>query len=235
MPSSGSTTLLRGFKVSIAVLDAFLAANCVPETFGTPPFYRDHPDNDSISKLLHSKILAFGGSANATRFRVVIPSRAPYNASRVAYVTYAWVTVFAHREVDLDKDLPAEVPEGFEELRQEVLSTPRGMVVDGRDKIVEEGKMGVYMAFTFDIRGDFVPIELLERRRVSAQQPRPHPHTLFEAQHALDLADHGLKTHQVCDECDATFDDPHYAFGMRQKHRILVHGSQEGTNPLPES
>lgn len=43
------------------------------------------------------------------------------------------------------------------------------------------------------------------------------------------------QTHQTCDECDAVFDDPHYAFGMRQKHRILAHGSKEGTNPLPNA
>src|SRR5690349_1763323 len=42
----GSTTLVRGFKVSVATLDAFLAANNVYETYGTPPFYGRHPDKD---------------------------------------------------------------------------------------------------------------------------------------------------------------------------------------------
>lgn len=73
MPSLGSTTILRGFKISITLLDAFLASNCVPETFGTPPYYCDHPDNDSISKLLYSKITEAGGTADKARFRVMIP------------------------------------------------------------------------------------------------------------------------------------------------------------------
>lgn len=171
MPNLGSTTLLRGFKVSITLLDAFLAANCVPETFGTPPFCRDHPHHDSISKLLYSRFRALGGSRDAdpARFRLVIPSRAPYNASRVAYVTYVWVTVYAHREVDLDGDLRAEPPEGFEELRQEILSAGDGMLIDSRDKIADEGKMGVYMAYTFEIRGSFTPSELLDRKKVSCR------------------------------------------------------------------
>ncbi|KAJ4397049.1 hypothetical protein N0V93_001273 [Gnomoniopsis smithogilvyi] len=208
MPSLGSTTLLRGFKVSISVLDAFLAANCVPETFGTPPFHRDHPDNDSISKLLFSKITEYGPAAVKNQFRVVIPSRAPYNASRIAYVTHAWATVYAHREVDLENDLPAAVPEGFEDLRQEILSHGDGVNgVKDTEKIPDEGKMGVYMVYTFEIRGSFTPSELLDRK----------------------------KTRQVCDQCNATFEDPHHAFGMRQKHRILAHGSKEGTNPLPNA
>lgn len=168
MPSLGSTTLLRGFKVSISVLDAFLAANCVPETFGTPPFHRDHPDNDSISKLLCSRITEItGSSADKNLFRVVIPSRAPYNASRVAYVTYAWATVYAHREVDLENDLPAAVPEGFEDLRQEILSHGDGVNgLKDSDKIPDEGKLGVYMVYTFEIRGNFTPTELLDRKKV---------------------------------------------------------------------
>lgn len=171
MPSLGSTTLLRGFKVSITILDAFLAANCVPETFGTPPFYRDHPDHDSISKLLHSKITDLGGTAERERFRVMIPSRAPYNSSRVAYITYCWATVYAHREIDLEHDLPAEVPDGFEDLRQEILSSGDGVGLDDLDKIPDEGRMGLYMVYTFEIRGSFTPVELLDRKKVCAYQP----------------------------------------------------------------
>lgn len=169
MPSLGSTTLLRGFKVSIPLLDAFLAANCVPETFGTPPFYRDHPDHDSISKLLCSKIAGFaeGLAVDKDRFRVLIPSRAPYNVSRVAYVTYAWATVYAHREVDLETDLPAEVPAGFEELRQEILSQGDGVNgIPDSCKLPDEGKLGLYMVYTFEIRGSFTPTELLDRKKV---------------------------------------------------------------------
>lgn len=52
----GSTTIIRGFKVSVAALDAFLAANSVDETYGGPPFYGKHPDEDPISKLPFSKV-----------------------------------------------------------------------------------------------------------------------------------------------------------------------------------
>ncbi|CAN8099021.1 unnamed protein product [Discula destructiva] len=208
MPSLGSTTLLRGFKVSVPLLDAFLAANCVPETFGTPPFHRDHPDNDPVSKLLHSRIAESGGTADKKHFRVVIPSRAPYNASKVAYVTYSWATVYAHRELNLEKDLPVEMPEGFEELRRDILSYGSGVNgIHDSYKIPDEGKLGVFMVYTFEIGGGFTPSELLDRK----------------------------KTRQSCDQCNAIFVDPHHAFGTRQKHRILAHGVHEGTNPLPNA
>lgn len=186
MPSLGSTTLLRGFMVSVSILDAFLAANRVPETFGTPPFFRDHPDNDSISKLLYSRIseaneLEAKSTADRNRFRVVIPSRAPYNASSVAYVTYAWTTVYAHREVDLENDLPAAIPEGFEDLRQEILSHGDGVNgVQDSDRIPDEGKLGVYMVYTFEIRGSFTPTELLDRKKVRHTGTHPSlPLTCF--------------------------------------------------------
>jgi hypothetical protein len=70
----GSTTILRGFKVSVAVLDAFLAANGVDETNGTPPLYKHHPDEDLISEITKA-----GGTANKNKFRVIIPSREGYN------------------------------------------------------------------------------------------------------------------------------------------------------------
>lgn len=161
----GSTTILRGFKVSVAVLDAFLAANSVYETYGTPPFYQDHPDKDPISVLLYTKITAVGGTANKEKFRVIIPSREGHNKSNVAYVTYAWVTVYAHRELQLDDDLPMEVPTGFEELRKEILSFSDGIA--DSDKIADEGRMGLFVVYTHDIRGLYIPKEFLERAKVS--------------------------------------------------------------------
>lgn len=99
--------------------------------------------------------------------RVVDSSREGYNASRIAYVTCAWASVYAHRELDLATDLPADVPEGFEALRQDLLTAGDGLGVDERDKIADEGKMGVYMVYTYELRGNFTPVELLERRKVS--------------------------------------------------------------------
>ncbi|KAM0429626.1 hypothetical protein ACHAPT_006231 [Fusarium lateritium] len=159
----GSTTLLRGFKVSVRTLDAFLAANDVYETYGTPPFYKHHPDRDEISKLFYAKIRLAGGTADKNRFRVMIPSREGHNESSVAYVTYAWLTVYAHREV-LDEDLPTAVPEGFEELRREILSF--GEDIEGEDKIVGEGKMGLFLVHIYEIRGLYSPQEMLEWMKV---------------------------------------------------------------------
>ena len=162
----GSTTILRGFKVSVPVLDAFLAANNVDETYGVPPFYKDHPDKDPISVLLYSKITASGGTTDKTKFRVMIPSVEGHNQSTVAYVTYTWATIYAHRELDLEQNLPAEVPAGFEELRKEVLSFSDKVSNDV--KISDEGHLGLFAVFTHDIRGAYVPREFYDRAMVSS-------------------------------------------------------------------
>ncbi|KAJ4329086.1 hypothetical protein N0V84_000445 [Fusarium piperis] len=204
----GSTTLLRGLKISINTLDAFLATNGVFETYGTPPFYKDHPDKDEISKLFYTKITKAGGTADKNRFRVMIPLMEGHGKSTVAYVTYAWLTVYAHREVLLDEDLPIAVPQGFEELRQEILSF--GENVEDRDKIVDEGKMGLFLVHIYEIRGLYTTPEMLEWAKTPDQVP------------------------QHCDQCDAVFDDPSRAFVQRQLHRRDIHGSKESTCPLPE-
>lgn len=160
----GSTTLLRGFKVSISTLDAFLDANGVDETYGTPPFYKDHPDKDEISKIFYAKIAQAGGTADKNRFRVMIPLIEGHGKSTVAYVTYAWVTVYAHREVLLDEDLPTAVPGRFEELRREILSF--GQKLDDRDKIADEGKVGLFLVHTYEIRGLYIPLEMREWAKV---------------------------------------------------------------------
>lgn len=176
----GSTTLLRGFKVSVAVLDAFLAANGQDETYGTPPFSHHHPDQCPISRLLTAKITTFASGATTnvvvvdkTLFRVLIPSSEGHNPSRFAYVTYAWVSVYAQREIDLDLLLPREPasekrPAGFDELREEILG-----FADKVDDTLrpgeegEEGKFGVYMVYTNGIRGLYRPKEFEYRAVVS--------------------------------------------------------------------
>ncbi|KAK3316474.1 hypothetical protein B0H66DRAFT_576354 [Apodospora peruviana] len=193
----GSTIILCGFKVSVAVLDAFLAANGVDET---------HPDKDPISVLLYTKITEAADvtvGIDKNRCRVMIPSREGNNDSFVAYVTYAWVTVYAHREPLLENDLPMEIPKGFEELREEILSFAN----NSDDKIADEGKMGLFVMYTYGVRGLYVPKEVAERAKVP----------------------------QYCDRCDAVFDNPHQEYTERQRHRKAVHGCREGTNRLPEA
>ncbi|KAK5659879.1 hypothetical protein OQA88_13342 [Cercophora sp. LCS_1] len=146
----GSTAIIRGFKVSVAALDAFLAAHNVDETYGAPPFYADHPDGDKISKLFFSKVSQHDPNADKNRFRVLIPwIRAMSGRPKTAYVAYTWAAVEAHREIRLDEDIPAAIPVGFEELRREILAYGR----DVEEGIVDEGKMGVYLVVTYEIRG----------------------------------------------------------------------------------
>ncbi|KAK4176338.1 hypothetical protein QBC36DRAFT_387515 [Triangularia setosa] len=70
----GSTSILRGFRVSVPTLDNFPEANSQDQTEGIPPFYKDHRDQDPISKLLFSKVLAVDPAADKNRFRVLITS-----------------------------------------------------------------------------------------------------------------------------------------------------------------
>ncbi|VBB80891.1 Putative protein of unknown function [Podospora comata] len=150
----GSTTIIRGFRLSVATLDAFLSANNVDETYGTPPFYEHHlEDKDPISKLLFFKISHFDPNADKNKFRVLIPSIEGMGRAKTAYVAYAWAAVRAHREVKMDEDLPEEIPKGFEELRQEILSYSGKGDVEEEDEVQEEGKMGIYLVVTYDIRG----------------------------------------------------------------------------------
>jgi hypothetical protein len=150
MPPS-STTLLYGFKVSVVTLDAFLAANNGDETFGNTP-YGEHPDNNPVSKLLLAKVARFDDKADKNKFRVVMPAFHPSDIATTAYVTYSWVEVSArpdavHREVKLEQDLAAEPPKGFEELRAEILAF--GDQVAAEKKVADEGKMGLYLVFTY--------------------------------------------------------------------------------------
>ena len=52
---------------------------------------------------------------------------------------YSWATVC---ELQLDQNLPMEVPTGFKELRMEILSFGDGIA--DSDKIADEGRMGLY-------------------------------------------------------------------------------------------
>ncbi|KAK4163007.1 hypothetical protein QBC43DRAFT_213706, partial [Cladorrhinum sp. PSN259] len=151
-----TTTILRGFKVSPSVFDAFLKANKVDETYGFPPFYKKHPDKDAISRLLYAKVSAVDPNADRARFRILVPSfpGTPDECSDTIYIPYAWAAVRLQRELNLDEYLPNEVPRGFEELRKEILGFAE--TVRTKDKIApeEEGKLGVYMLVTWGIRGE---------------------------------------------------------------------------------
>ncbi|KAH6839574.1 hypothetical protein B0I37DRAFT_386757 [Chaetomium sp. MPI-CAGE-AT-0009] len=114
----GVTTILRGFKIPIAILDRFLEANSVVATYGYPPFY-DQPELDAGSIFLRAKVDAVAGQ---TKTRIFVPRKEGQIASTYAYVAYAWVMAYAQRQLDLPEDLPDRAPPGFADLRREILS-----------------------------------------------------------------------------------------------------------------
>ncbi|KAK3996580.1 hypothetical protein QBC44DRAFT_317177 [Cladorrhinum sp. PSN332] len=142
-----ATTILRGFKVSVAALDLFLEANGVNRTYATPPFANEHPDG-AVSQLLFQKVAAHNPDADKNGFRVLIPTLEAMADSKTAYVSYVWTVVKAHRELKIEEDLPADIPKGFEELRREILSF--GKDVSEGDKITDEGKTGLYLVVNDD-------------------------------------------------------------------------------------
>ncbi|KAL2020047.1 hypothetical protein VTK56DRAFT_8950 [Thermocarpiscus australiensis] len=110
MPEGPVTTILRGLKVPVAVLDLFLQANGIDKTHGWPPRYNTL---DEPSKLLRTKL----GDAKT---RLFIPHRLGHQLSAFAYVAYDWIFVFAQRKI-LPEDLPPSPPPGFAELCNEII------------------------------------------------------------------------------------------------------------------
>jgi hypothetical protein len=96
----------------------------------------------------------------------MIPSREGHNSSAIAYVTYTWVTIYAQREIQLTEDLPEGVPKGFDELRTEILSYHDSVPIVPQEQIKDDGKMGLYVVYTYDIRGLYRPQEFLDRYKV---------------------------------------------------------------------
>ncbi|KAI0545601.1 hypothetical protein F4679DRAFT_599340 [Xylaria curta] len=135
-------TILRGFKVHYAVLDAFLMANGLSETFGRAPVETDY---DNIAKLLGSKM---GDTYVGKGARVVIPGHGPGYSSTFAYVAYGWMHVYAHRELDLETQIPDDCPLEFEKLRKEILSFENDKNVRAWQKVDETGRMGLYIVYT---------------------------------------------------------------------------------------
>ncbi|KAK3290492.1 uncharacterized protein B0H64DRAFT_59494 [Chaetomium fimeti] len=117
----GPITVLRGFKIPVAILDRFLEANRVEPTYGYPPFYhRSEPD--AGSRFLREKLQAAGD----TKTRIFIPQLQGELDSTYAYVAYAWVMVYAQRRLELAEELPDRAPPGFAELRVEMLGHANG-------------------------------------------------------------------------------------------------------------
>jgi hypothetical protein len=151
-------TVFRGFKVSVSILDAFLTANNLDETFGFPP-HKD--DSEAISTLLRSKMGAGAGDAC-----VIIPQREAFSRSTLAYVAFCWLHVFVQREIKPEDDLPEIVPSGFLRLKDEILSyaSDGGAGLQTSDTSCT-GAIGLHIVYTGN-RG-WTPDVLYERIRVT--------------------------------------------------------------------
>ena len=128
----GLITLLRGFKVPIAVLDRFLVAYGVEGTYGIAPHLEPGPlapPLDPQSAFLRARLAAAGTASTSyppspalDGVRLFIPNRRGQADSTYAYVSHAFVMVFSQRHVQLAAELPERAPPGFAALRRDVLA-----------------------------------------------------------------------------------------------------------------
>ncbi|KAH6632151.1 hypothetical protein F5144DRAFT_244041 [Chaetomium tenue] len=146
----GLTTLLRGFKVPIPILDRFLTAHNVRPTEHNPPhLFRGlgglsaaTQNVDPQSALLRARLAAAAANpdldpGDRDSVRLFVPHRRGQDPSAYGYVAYAFVMVFGQRHVDLDVELPEQAPSGFAALRREVL----GFVAEGEEDLLKAAGM----------------------------------------------------------------------------------------------
>lgn len=133
MPGPNLITVLRGLKVRVSAMDAFLRANGKPHgTDGSSfvPFYNSETP-DEISALLRAK-------AGSGDILYVVPSVESHDRSPHVYVAYSYLHVFAQRCITAN-DPADKIPQGFEKLREEILKS-------GGDG--EEGLVGLFVVYT---------------------------------------------------------------------------------------
>lgn len=149
------TTVLRGFKVLLPILNTFLLANNINKSrmlcLGILLFY---DEVDRVTTLLRNNV----GNRD-TKTRVFISSRISvgYYLASSAYIAYEWTMVFAQRSFG-PEDLADTPPPGFEGLRREILS-----YADRAESLPDDERYqnAVYVVIT-DERV-YIPPELAER------------------------------------------------------------------------
>lgn len=148
-----TTTFLRGFKVPLPVLNAFLLANKIDESmmicFGIPPLYNKE---DQVTTLLRKKL-----SNEDTKTRIIVPSRNGFEHATSAYIAYNWTVVLVQRRLG-PEDFSDAPPPGFEDLRREILS-----YADGAESLADDARYqtAAYIIITDDQK--YVPPELKPR------------------------------------------------------------------------
>jgi hypothetical protein len=169
-------TVLRGFKVPVPVLDAFLTAHEVTETEGIPP--RDNADR-VISTLFRNKMGAGAGDA-----RLFIPQREGYSRSTLAYVAYSWLHVYVQRRIIEDDDLLKIAPASFVKLRDDIMGFAHG--ASGFAKTDPSmGDIGLYVVFTASLV--WVPQILYDRIEV-IDSPNLRDRSGFDHENSLQSA-----------------------------------------------
>lgn len=149
--------IIRGLKVHVRVLDKFFDSNGCHKTFGCPPLYNKDPDE--FSTLLRSKL-----NGQNTIMRLFIPWRTAHGRSNFGYIAWAYEMVYMQKEVLLDKTLPVDPPEGWDTLRNKILSF--GTSEDVILKASGHGKKGLFVVICND-RSYYPPsIEQRESRYI---------------------------------------------------------------------
>ena len=145
-------TALRGFKIPITALSAFLAAHSAKLNFGG--FIAPHERKalaDFFKSILGEQVEA----------QVFIPQREGYSTSSIAYVAYTWVHIFVQREVH-PQDLLEEAPIKFQQMRIDMMELSDTQL-DMQDPAF--GKISQYIVFAGNDR--WTPPILSEREKVS--------------------------------------------------------------------
>ncbi|KAK4033645.1 hypothetical protein C8A01DRAFT_19433 [Parachaetomium inaequale] len=206
----GLTTILRGFKIPVAVLDRFLESNGVMQTWGYPPKYdrlplpgSDRPTLDPQSAFLRTKLAATAaGGANT---RIFIPNREGMAQSTHAYVAYVYVMVYGQRQIDVAAELPDRAPPGFAELRSEVLA----FATEGEEELLHvAGMQG----------GEGQDPSSLLFIVVTDKQEYPFKGPFMRES---DLR---------CDECGTVYED----WLVLRRHQMDIHGAKITRDTLPD-
>ncbi|KAG8159399.1 hypothetical protein KVR01_011060 [Diaporthe batatas] len=148
-------TALRGFKIRTTTLNKFLIAYGKPlgiDSAYIPPAY-DYDDNGNATDEISEVLRANSGLASVL---LVMPSVEGHSRSSWAYVAYSYAHIYAQRNIT-PQDPAEQIPQGFEELRQDVLKHSSSLE-EG------EGLMGLFVVLTEDRPGP-TPRELQERNR----------------------------------------------------------------------
>jgi hypothetical protein len=103
--------------------------------------------------LLITMIPQHDPDADKNKFRTLIPSFEGMGRAKAAYVAYVWVPVQAHRKVEVDEELPAEIPKGFLGAATGVF----GLCEERKGRRQESGRGNpervLYMVVTYDVPG----------------------------------------------------------------------------------